>query len=257
MPARRIAAIAAKEFRGLMRDRLPYCIGLFALLWGLALRIVPPVAAGAGDKILIDVGVGAIGLLSALVVAFTGAEVMARDIERRTVLLVLSQPISRAALVLGKHAGLVSVAIALVAAMALLYFGGLSLVGVAYPLGQLSVALAFLVLELALLAGVALALGAFAGSLLAALLTLGAYVMGHASRNLLELGELSDNPGARALSQALYLLLPDLSRLNWRNEAAYELLPPPPELAGHALYGVAYTGAVLAIAIAILGRREF
>lgn len=48
---------------------------------------------------------------------------------------------------------------------------------------------------------------------------------------------------------------PDLSRLNWRNEAAYELLPPPPELAGHALYGVAYTGVVLAIAI--LGRREF
>ena len=146
MPARRIAAITAKEFRGLMRDRLPYCIGLFALLWGLALRIVPPVAAGAGDKILIDVGVGAIGLLSALVVAFTGAEVMARDIERRTVLLVLSQPISRAALVLGKHAGLVSVAIALVAAMALLYWGGLSLAGVAYPLGSLSVALAFLVL---------------------------------------------------------------------------------------------------------------
>ena len=255
MHAGRIAAIAAKEFRGVMRDRLPYCIGLFALLWGLALRIVPAVAAGAGDKILIDVGLGAIGLLSALVVTFVGTELMARDIEQRTVLLLLPKPISRAALVAGKHLGLVSVAIALVAAMAVLYLGGLSLAGIAYPLGSLSVALAYLVLELALLAAVALAWGAFAGSLLAALLTLGVYATGHASRNLLELGQMSDRAGAVALSQALYLILPDLSRLNWRNEAAYGLLPPPPELAGHPLYGVAYTGGVLAIAI--FARREF
>jgi ABC-type transport system involved in multi-copper enzyme maturation permease subunit len=81
--------------------------------------------------------------------------------------------------------------------------------------------------------------------------------MGNLSRDLLELGNISRNSNVQTLTQGLYLVLPDLSRLNLKNEAVYGILPPPVTLLGHGLYGLLYTVLLLAIAILIFSRREF
>ena len=77
------------------------------------------------------------------------------------------------------------------------------------------------------------------------------------SRDLVELGKLSQNENVEFFTQTLSLIVPDLERLNLRNEAVYGLLPDPGQLFAHALYGIFYIGLVLAIAIAIFSRREF
>ena len=73
------------------------------------------------------------------------------------------------------------------------------------------------------------------------------------------LGRLSRNPGFERLTQNLYLVLPDLSRLDLKNQAVYGLdaLPNPLTLITNAGYGLVYTVLVLAIAIFIFSRREF
>jgi len=83
--------------------------------------------------------------------------------------------------------------------------------------------------------------------------------MGNFSQDLVELGRLSRNPGFQRLTQGLYLVLPDLSRLDLKNQAVYgsELLPNPLTLIANAGYGLLYTVLVLAIAILIFSRREF
>lgn len=99
--------------------------------------------------------------------------------------------------------------------------------------------------------------GVFTSSILATLLTFGVYLMGHLSRDLLALGKLSKNSSVEILTQGIYLLLPDLSRLNLKNEAVYGLLPDPQILLGHTVYALVYTILLLAIAILIFSRREF
>ncbi|NEP02206.1 MAG: hypothetical protein F6K58_26830 [Symploca sp. SIO2E9] len=81
--------------------------------------------------------------------------------------------------------------------------------------------------------------------------------MGNSSRDLLELGKLSEDSSLQMLTQGLYLVLPDLSRLNLKNEAVYGLLPLPQQLLSNGLYALFYTGLVLAIAIFIFSLREF
>jgi len=106
---------------------------------------------------------------------------------------------------------------------------------------------------------VAIVFGVFTSSLLATLMTFAVYLMGHLSQDLVAFGELSDNPAVQRLTNTLYLVLPDLERLNLRNAAAYgmELLPTAAALWGHALYGVLYTALLLAVAILIFSRRQF
>lgn len=253
----RIWAIATNGFREVIRDRVLYLIGFFALLLGIALLLLPEISAGTHEKIFLDFGLGAIGLLSVVVAVFVGTGLINKEIEKRTVLVLIPKPISRSEFIIGKHLGLCAVLAVLVAVMTLIYFGLLSVSEITYPLATIAVSLLYLLLELILLTAVAMVFGVFTSSILATLLSFGVYLMGHVSHDLVELGKLSKNASIEFFTQSLYLVLPDLSRLNLRNEAVYGLLPPPLELLGHAAYGILYTVLLLAIAILLFSRREF
>ncbi|HEY9635368.1 MAG TPA: ABC transporter permease [Coleofasciculaceae cyanobacterium] len=253
----RIWAIASNGFREVIRDRVLYLIGFFALLLVIALRLLPEVAATTENKILIDFGLGAINLLSVVVAVFVGTSLINKEIEKRTVLALIPKPVSRAEFIIGKHLGLSGVLAVLVIAMTAVYLILLSFSRIEYPFGTILVSTLYMFLELCLITAVALMFGVFTSSLLATLLTLGVYLMGNLSPDLLKLGNLSRNSNIQTLTQWLYLVLPDLSRFNFKNEAVYGLLPSPQTLLGNAIYGLFYTMLLLAIAILIFSRREF
>ncbi|NJL82583.1 MAG: ABC transporter permease [Chloroflexaceae bacterium] len=253
----RIWAIAANGFREVLRDRILYVIGFFGALFLFAVTFIPKIALDAEGQILPNLGLGAIALLSTIVAIFVGAGLINKEIDKRTVLVLIAKPISRAELIIGKHLGLFGVLLILVFILSVLCFGLLSAFGVDYPLGSFALAQVYLCLELLLLIAAALAFGAFTSSILATLLSFGVFLMGHVSQDLLELGKISQNPGIERLTRGLYLVLPDLSRLNLRNDAVYNLLPSGGELISSALYALVYTIMLLGIAIFIFSQREF
>ena len=255
----RVGVIARTVFLEVIRDRILYLVALFALLMVMAAVLLPEVAAGAEDKILLDLGLAGIHLLSVIVAVFVGTGLINREIEKRTVLVLIAKPVSRAAFIVGKHLGLTAVLAVLIAALGIIFMAVLTANGVAFPVGSVGLALVFMVLEAALLVAVAIVFGVFTSSLLATLLTFAVYLMGHLSQDIVAFGKLSDNPDVQRLTNTLYLVLPDLERLNLRNEAVYGLglLPTAPELWGHGLYGLLYTALLLTVAIAIFSRRQF
>lgn len=253
----RIWTIATNGFQEVIRDRIFYVIGFFALLLIVAIPLLGEVAATTEDKIFMDLGLAAIGVLGVLIAIFVGTGLINKEIEKRTVLVLIPKPISRAELIIGKHLGLLGVLAVLVIAMTAIYLALLSFNGINYPLVSLLISALYQFLELSLIVAVALMFGVFTSSILATLLTVGIYLMGHLSRDVLELGKLSDNATLETITQALYLVLPDLSRLNLKNEAVYGLLPSFLTLLGHAAYAIVYTILLLAIAILIFSRREF
>ena len=257
MSIARIWAIASNGFREVIRDRVLYLIGFFALLLVLALQLLPEVAATTEDKIFLDFGLAAISILGVVVAIFVGTNLINKEIDKRTLLVLIPKPLNRAEFIIGKHLGLVGVLASLIVAMTGIYLALLSFSRVEYPLGTILVSTLYQFLELSLITAVALLFSVFTSSILAALLTFGVYLMGNLSRDLLELGNISRNSNVQTLTQSLYLVLPDLSRLNLKNEAVYGILPSPVTLLGHGLYGLLYTVLLLAIAILIFSRREF
>jgi Cu-processing system permease protein len=244
----RIGVIAANVFRSVIRDRALYLIGFYALSIVLINRLLPEVAAFTEKKIILDVGLATMAVLGLFIAVFVGAGLVNQEIEKRTLFVLIAKPVSRTEFILGKHAGLSAVLAVLVAAMTAILVGVLHLSRVPYDLNGVLISSLFLWLQLALITAVAIGFGVFTSTLLATLLTFAVYFMGQMSRDLVSLGKLTKNPQIEQVTQNLYLVLPDLARLDLKEQVPYSLIPSPEVLLGNAGYGVVYIILVLAIA---------
>jgi Cu-processing system permease protein len=253
----RIWSIAANGFREVIRDRILYFIGFFALLMVIALRLLPEISLGTHQKIFLDLGLSAISVLGVIIAIFVGTGLIDKEIEKRTVLVLIPKPISRAEFIIGKHLGLSAVLCVTIAILMVVYVLLLTWSQVDFQLLPLLISAVYLLLEIALLIAVAIMFGVFTSSILATLLSFGIYLMGHISKDLLELGAISKNENIAAITRTLYLVLPDLERLNLRNDAVYSILPSINELLGNAFYGLLYICLLLSISILVFSRRQF
>lgn len=259
MSLTRIFTIARNVFYEVVRDRILWIIGFYALLLVAAMQLLPQIAGATEEKMILDFGLAAMSVLGLIVAIFIGTGLVNKEIEKRTVLVLIAKPISRSEIIAGKHLGLSAVLASLITAMTIIYIVLLQLRQIPYPFGSILLASLYLFLQLCLVCAIAIALGVFTSSVLATLLSFGVYLMGNLSQDLVSFGRLSKNPGLENLTRNLYLVLPDLSRLDLKNQAVYgnEALPDLLTLITNATYGLVYTVLVLAIASAIFSQREF
>lgn len=254
-----ILTIAANVFREAIRDRTLYLAFVYAIVLVAAVGLLPEVSAGTEDKITVDVALSAMNVLGLLVTVFLGTGLINKEIDKRTVLILLSKPIRRGDLIVGKFLGLSAVIGVLVAFMQGILMLVLGLSNIPYPEIGLLVAALYLFIQLSVITAVAILFGVLTSSILATMLTFCIYVMGNLTRDLLQLGEISQNPVIERLATGLYLFLPDLARLDLKNDAVYGMaaLPNVGTLAVNALYGIVYIILLLSVAIAIFSKREF
>jgi Cu-processing system permease protein len=256
-PLGRILTIATNVFREVIRDRVLYLIGFYALAMGLATRLLPEISAATEKKILLDLGLAAMSVLGLVISIFVGTGLVNKEIEKRTVFVLIAKPVSRTEFIIGKHWGLSAVLAVLVAAMTAIALGIFTLAKVSFSAPNVLITSTFLWIQLSLMTAIALAFGVFTSSLLATLFTFGVFLMGQLSGDIVKLGKLTKNAQIEAVTQGLYLVLPDLSRLDFKNQAVYNLIPGPEVLLGNAAYAAVYIVLVLAIASLIFGSREF
>jgi ABC-type transport system involved in multi-copper enzyme maturation permease subunit len=255
----RIFVLAKNVFQEVVRDRILYIIGLYTLILAVAIRVLPEFAATTENKMFLDFGMVAMNVIALIVAVFIGTGLINKEIEKRTILVLIAKPVSRGEIITGKFLGLSAVLALLIATMTVIYLVFLQLDNIPHPTISILIASVFLFLQLSLITSVAITFGVFTNSLLAVALTIAVYLMGNITQDLVKLGRLSRNPAMERITQSLYLILPDLSRLDLKNDAVYGLqaLPDTTLLMSNAGYGLLYSVMVLAIAIFIFSRREF
>ncbi|MBD2278413.1 MAG: ABC transporter permease subunit [Dolichospermum sp. DEX189] len=255
----RTVVMAKNVFQEVIRDRILYIIGFYAIILAIAFRAIPEFAGTTSNKIFLDFGLATMNVIGLIVAIFIGTGLVNKEIEKRTILVLIAKPISRSEFIASKYLGLSAVIGVLITAMTIIYLGFLQVGQVSYPIISIFLATLFLFLQLCLITAVAITLGVFTSSLIATALTFAVYLMGNVTQDLVALGKLSQNPGMERITQSLYLILPDLSRLDLKNDAVYGLqaLPDPITLVTNAGYSLLYSFMLLAIAIIIFLRREF
>ncbi|NJK41119.1 MAG: ABC transporter permease [Acaryochloridaceae cyanobacterium SU_2_1] len=257
MNPQRISVIAANVFRDIFRDRVLYLAGLYALGLLIVILFLGEVSSGTEAKISVDVGLASISLLGLAVAAFEGGGLINKEIQKRTALILIAKPLSRSEFVLGKHLGLSAVLAILVAIMTAILMAILSWQQFNYLPGNILLASGFMILEMSLIGAVSILFGSFASSLMGTVLTFAVYFMGHFTQNLLTLSESLETDGLRRIAKGIYLIFPDLSRLDLKNQAVHTITATPSELYLSLGYGLVYIALLLMISTLIFRYREF
>ncbi len=102
----RTLAIALNTFREAVRDRVLYGVLGFAtavLLFTLALA---ELSLDQQRRVVLDVGLASISLFSVVIAVFLGSSLLYKEIEKKTLYVILPKPIRRHEFLIGKYLGI-------------------------------------------------------------------------------------------------------------------------------------------------------
>lgn len=249
--------VATNTFRENRRDRVLYVLVIFAVVLIAASTIVSELSPFDSSKILLDVGQAAMALMGSLIAVFLGIGLVSREIERRTIYVIVSKPIGRVEFLLGKVLGLALTLSIAVAIMAVMVFGVAFLYG-ARPGLAIAQSVALIWVQLVLLVAMSVAYATFTSSTpLAAMFALSTWVIGMGAGGFKEIAERSGTPAGKAILHALWWLLPDFGVLDVKARATYGIPLPAPDFLLAAGYGLAWTAVFLCVSVVIFSRRDF
>src|SRR5262245_12012573 len=188
--------IAVNVFRESVRDKVLYNLVLFALLLIGASYLLGQLTAGQDVKIIKDLGLSATSIFGLFIAVFIGIGLVSKEVERRSVYSLLSKPIHRHHLILGKYAGLALtlavnvavMAVALYAVLAYTAWGVDPAIQRAWDAPALDPALlkaiGLILVELLVITSIALLFSTFSTPILSAAFTFGFFIVGHFSTDL-------------------------------------------------------------------------
>lgn len=252
----RVSGVALNTFRESIRDKVLVTLIVFAVLVMGSARVIQPLALGEEAKVIKDLGLSAITLFCVLISILVGGRIVYKEVEKRTIYIMLAKPVRRWEFILGKYFGLMAVLAVSLAVMTAAFYVILFVMGVGLQLNLL-LAVLMTYFQLAILTAVAVLFSTFSTPITGAVFTFVVYFVGHLTRDLKLLAAMSPSGVVKVISQFLYYVLPNLSNFNIRAEVVYGAVLDPYALLLSGLYALVYTATLLLISAAIFNRKEF
>ncbi len=254
---------------GLRSRSIQAILILGALLVGVA-HLSASFSPRQPQTVALDVGLSGLRVTLILFALFWVQELVAREIERRTVLFALTYPVARGHYIVGRYLGVLGlIALAAILLGMLLWLVVLTL-GKGYAQGfeiapgvPFWFAVAGTWLDAAVVAAFALCVATFSTVPMLPLALGLAFAVGGKSlgavAEYLAKGAEGDADLMRfaPIIEVIQWVLPDLSRLDWRNWPMYGLAPDGQAAALGLILAMSYSALLLSLAVMIFTRREF
>lgn len=250
---RNIITISKITFKEAVRDRILYGILAFALIYILSVLFLAQLSLG--NLVMIrSFGLAGIYVFGVLTTIFLGASIIHKEIERRTLYFVLSKPVERYEVILGKFLGLLAAVALTIILMAVVYLSV-----VAYENGGFDakglIAIIFEIMEMAFFVAILIFLSTFAAPLTATICAVIVLFIGHLLNSALETaGQIGG--ALYGVVEALYYAFPNLEKFNIRSLVVHQIGLPPAEALSTLLYAAAYIALLLYLAVLIFKKRE-
>jgi ABC-type transport system involved in multi-copper enzyme maturation permease subunit len=261
--------IAVNVFKESVRDKVLYNLVVFAVLLISISYLLGQLTAGQDLKIIKDLGLSSISIFGLVIAIFIGIGLVWKEVEKRSIYALLSKPMRRSELVLGKYCGLVLTLAINVAVMTIALYAVLAYIGwIADPSAVLASpapptdpamlkAIVLIMMELMLVTAIALFFSTFSSPFLSAMLTVGLWVIGHFNEDLRNLGAVVGSPVAAGVGRALYYVLPNFSAFDVKAQVVHGQPVSLGYVGLTTLYGLTYLAFLLVAAVTIFSRRDF
>jgi len=252
----RILAIALNTFREAVRNKILYALLGVAMVLIASGMAMGRLALDQEARILQDFGMFFLGLFGPVIAVFVGVNLLYDEIRRRTILVLLSKPVRRAELVLGKYFGILITLLVALVVMSAAWL--LLLVLAAVPVGVVHAqALLYAFVEVMVVAAVAVFFSAFSTPYLSGVFTFGIFVLGRLQGQLTTFLPKVEPVALRWVAWVASWFLPELHRFDLTAEVAHARPVGAGTLLLTSTYGLTYAAIVLVLAVLIFNRRDF
>ena len=223
-PFRVVGAVGWVTFLEVLRDKIFYNIVLFGLLlFGVSI-LASNLTFIRPDRVVLDFGVTAVNLACTAIAILTGAGLLGKEFERRTIYVALSRPISRAQFVFGKFFGL---SLVLFLNWSLLAITFLVILfthdGAANFHATLVLALGLLFLQSLVMGAIAIMFSAFSTTSLSVIMTTGLFLVGNNISQIRLIAARSKEAEVKVILNTISSLLPNLEHFNLGFKVTYGL----------------------------------
>lgn len=267
-----VLAIANITFWEGLRSRSIFGIAFVALfVFGLNIAVAGFFMRDVG-KVTVDMNLAALSFSGLLIVLFVGLNLIAKDIDKKTVQLVLSKPISRQSYIVGKYLGILcfvfvsllflvlisSFTIASLKVVYADYFGS-------YRWSPFIVACCFVFMKLSVVTAIVLFFSSMTtNSFITLILSVAVFIVGETIEDVIfylnttfAQKDLVLSDSFRSVIEFVSYLVPNFSVFDYKVEAAYGLTVDVGRVLLSLGYGVLYVILLLFFASLSFSRREF
>ncbi|MBO9666863.1 MAG: ABC transporter permease [Bdellovibrio sp.] len=213
----KVWTLAKTTLREMLREKVFFVVIVIAVVLIALSFLLGALSLAEQRKILADFGFLAVQISMLGISLFSGAYLIAKEVEKQTCLLILSRPVSRAQFILGKIFGVLALNSFLVVALGLLLATLLGLWGESnlwLSFTQICLSLWF---ESAVILALVICLSLVVRPVLALSSGVVIFLLGHWLGDLAFFAEKSKEAFFIQAVKALHWIVPNLYRLNWKS----------------------------------------
>lgn len=251
----KVLIIAKYSFKEIMKSRIIYGTGVL----GIALVIVTFVATeftyGTPQKVSLDFGLGMLSLSSLGIALFIGATLLPKEIDTRTIYMVVSRPVPRWSFILGKLLGLFGVLVLNIFILSLITIGCTTLLGGGIDQVVL-LAIGFNLIESLLLMMVVVFFSLFSNTILSTLISFVILMLGHAIQETQFITFVQNRPILGKVLGFYHLVLPGFYKLNLKDFVIYKQSIDSSYLINAFMYGTSYSLFLLFLILYIFQKKN-
>jgi len=276
---RAIFRVAAATFFEARRRRFLNVILIFALvLIGLS-HMFATLSPNSQLSMLLDIGLGSIRLCGMLIAVFLGARLIADEVDKRTVDVILAKPVRRSEFIVGKFLGgwitvFVNVLLMGAAFMIVYYIKAPQLVKAAQATGQVMSldetsancykAILLLLFEMMILSSIAIAVSTVSSWIFSAVFSLTVYFAGQLGSHFQHIAEYKDpqvtevvTPAVRVFAWLMYRVIPHFENFDIREKMLTHEIVYSQMIGMSVLHACLYSFVMVALACVFFSYREF
>lgn len=251
----KIKTIAYYTFKEILKSKI--LLNVFLIGFGLIgfVFVATEFTYGVPEKVALDFGLGMLSLSSLCIAIFLGATLLPKEIDSRTVYMVISRPVPRYAFILGKILGLFGVLVLNIFLLSIMTLLTTYILG--GSISDLIIwAILFNVIECLLLLLVTVFFSVITNNILSSLMAFVLLVLGHAVQEVQSVGFVLNRPILAIVLKCYHLVLPGFYKLNLKDFIIYNQSLDLSYLIGNLLYGILYSVFVLLLIIYLFNQKN-
>lgn len=211
--------VAKNVFSEARHNKVLHIAGAFAAVLILFSFFMGEVSLYQNVKVVKDVGMATISIFGVFVAVYLGVNTLYKELEQRTIYTIVSKPIDRYQIILGKYLGMIAVLFAVVLLMTLYLYAVLLFVEKKLD-WQLLPAIALMLAEIFMVAAIAVFFSSFSSPFLSGFFTVGFFLIGRVTYELSQFGQRSKNEFFKFFATNLQKAY-DLEAFNLRGKVAH------------------------------------